>query len=190
MSRAARIKETIRFTIIFILVCYFGLIALVGTPRVQQRLSALVSKELSGFFQTNVQVGNIDLGFLNRIIIQNVRIDGRNGEKMFHISRLSAKVDLSFLFHQKIRISSAQLFGLNVSLTRDNPEAPLNCQFIIDALTPENKTQARRPIDLRINSVLIRRGQFSYDIKSVPETNRVFNAGHIAINNLSSTISL
>lgn len=190
MSRAARIKETIRFTIIFILVCYFGLIALVGTPRVQQRLSALVSKELSGFFQTNVQVGNIDLGFLNRIIIQNVRIDGRNGEKMFHISRLSAKVDLSFLFHQKIRISSAQLFGLNVSLTRDNPEAPLNCQFIIDALTPENKTQARRPIDLRINSVLIRRGQFSYDIKSVPETKGVFNAGHIAINNLSATISL
>ncbi len=190
MSLATCIKGTIRFTIIFLLVCYFGLIALINLSGIQRRLSDCVSAELSSLLQTEVTVGNIDLGFLNRIIIQNVKINDRQNREMFRVSRISATFDMPSLFHRKISISSVQLFGLDIRMNRENPDMPLNCQFIIDAFAPKDTVKKEMNIDLRINSVLIRRGQISYDVVSVPETKGRFNPGHIAINDLSATVSL
>lgn len=190
MSRAARIKEVIRFTVIFTLVCYFGLIVLFNLSGVQHRLSAYVAGELSSLLGTEVSVGNIDIGFLNRIIVQNVRMNDRQGREMLRVSRLAAKFDVSSLFHGKISVSSVQLFGLDVRLARATPDAPLNCQFVLDAFTPKDTIRKKTDIDLRVNSVLVRRGQFRYDVNSVPVTENRFNPGHIAVNNLSATISL
>lgn len=68
--------------------------------------------------QTEVRIGNIDLGLLNRVIIQNVYLEDKSGKELLKINRLSAKMELSSLLHGKIRISSVQLFGLNAHLNR------------------------------------------------------------------------
>lgn len=190
MSRAARIKETIRFTIIFVLVCYFGLIALVNLPAVQSRLSACASGELSSLLRTEASIGHVDLGFLNRIILHDVRIKDRQGGEMFRASRMSAKFELAPLLGGKISVSSVQLFGLDVRLKRPSPDAPLNCRFVIDAFAPKDTAKKGMHVDLRVNSVLVRRGQLSYDVASVPETAGRFNPSHIAVSNLSATLSL
>ena len=74
MRKIIHIKHIVRSTIILILVCYFGLIAILNLSFVQKQLSALVSDELSQLMHTEVSIGNIDLGLLNRIIIQNVTL--------------------------------------------------------------------------------------------------------------------
>lgn len=190
MTKAARIKETIRFTIIFLLVCYFGLIALVRLPVVQRGLSSYAEDRLARLFGTEVSVGNIDLGLLNRIIIRQVDIKDRNRDEMFHVSRLAVKFDLTPLLHGQIRISSVQLFGLDIRLRRVTPGQPLNCQFIFDTFAPEDTVKKKVDIDLRINSILIRRSRFRYDVASAPETKGKFNPEHIDIRNISATISL
>ena len=109
---------------------------------------------------------------------------------MLGISRFSVKIDIPSLFRGKIRISSVQLFGLDARLNRAHPKAPLNCQFLIDTFASKDTTKSEKSIDLRINSVLIRRGQIHYDVLSESNTPRRFNPHHIGISELSATISL
>lgn len=190
MSKATRIKQAIRITVIFALTFYFGLIALFSLPAVQRRISIYASRELSSLVQAEVSIGNVDLGLLNRVVIQNVRIKDRQGKDMLGISRFSVKLDIPSLFQKKIRISSIQLFGLDARLNRPTPNAPLNCQFLIDTFASKDTTKRESNLDLRINSVLIRRGQVRYDILSASATPRQFNPNHIGISELSATISL
>lgn len=190
MSKFNRIKHITQFTIILILFFYFGIIAILSTPFIQSRITRLAANELQKLLKTEVSIGNIDLGLLNRIIIQDINVKDRSNNEMLKISRLSAKFEISSLLHGKIRINSVQLFGLNAQLNRPDPKSESNFQFVIDAFSPKDTTKAKSDIDLRINAVLIRRGQIHYNLHSVPETPEKFNINHLNINNISATISL
>lgn len=190
MSKATRIKQAIRITVISTLIFYFGLIALLNLPAVQHHISTYAARELTRLTQAEVNIGNVDLGLLNRVVIQNVQIKDRQNKDMLGISRFSVKIDIPSLFRGKIRISSVQLFGMDARLSRTDPESPLNCQFLIDTFASKDTAGTRKPLDLRINSVLIRRGQFHYDVQSEPDTPHRFNPRHIGISELSATVSL
>lgn len=190
MSKFRKVKHIVRFTIIIALVCYFGFIAVLSLPFIQKRLSVFAAQELSRIMRTEVSIGSIDVGLLNRVIIQNVYLEDKSGKELLKIARLSAKVELSPLLHGKIRINSVQLFGLNAHLNRPTPESKPNFQFVLDAFASKDTIKKQSTIDLRINSVLIRRGQIYYDLLSAPQTPGRFNANHLGIQNFSATLSL
>lgn len=97
MSKATRIKQAIRITVISTLVFYFGLIALLNLPAVQHRISTYAARELTRLTQAEVSIGNVDLGLLNRVVIQNVQIKDRQKKDMLGISRFSVKIDIPSL---------------------------------------------------------------------------------------------
>lgn len=101
MKKGIHIKHFVRSVIILILVCYFGLIAMLNLPVIQRQLSSVVADELGKLMQTELHIGNIDLGLLNRIIIQNVTLKDRKNHDMLKVSRLSAKIEISSLLHGK-----------------------------------------------------------------------------------------
>ena len=53
----------------------------------------------------------INIGLLNRIIIDDVLLDDQSGQEMLKVTRLSAKFDIMPFLKGKISISSVQLFG-------------------------------------------------------------------------------
>ena len=97
MSKATRIKQAIRITVISTLVFYFGLIALLNLPAVQHRISTYAARELTRLTQAEVSIGNVNLGLLNRVVIQNVQIKDRQKKDMLGISRFSVKIDIPSL---------------------------------------------------------------------------------------------
>lgn len=101
MSKATRIKQAIRITVISTLVFYFGLIALLNLPAVQHRISTYAARELTRLTQAEVSIGNVDLGLLNRVVIQNVQIKDRQKKDMLGISRFSVKIDIPSLLRGK-----------------------------------------------------------------------------------------
>lgn len=169
---------------------YAATILLLNIPAIQHRIAILTSHELSKLFNTEVNIGKVDIGVVNRIIIDNLTIADQKEDEMIKVARLSAKLEILPLFNGKIRISSVQLFGFNVSLNKENPSSPLNLQFIIDKLSSEKKEPSNKSLDLRINSILIRRGRVSYDVLSADTTPGSFNPNHIAIQNIIANISL
>lgn len=159
-------------------------------PFIQNRITRLTAKELGNLLQTEVSIGNIDLGLLNRIIIQDVNIKDRQNKDMLKISRLSAKFEISSLLHGKIRINSIQLFGLNAQLNQPAPGKESNFQFIIDTFASKDTVKKESDIDLRINTILVRRGQIHYNLLSSAKTPGKFNKDHLNFNNISMTLSL
>ena len=190
MSKLTHLKNIVRTSIIVIMVCYFGLMAVLSLPLIQNKISRIAARQLCELLHTEVSIGNIDLGLFNRIILQNVLIKDQDNNELFRASRLSAKFELVPLFHGKIRISSVQLFGLNAQINRPDENSQTNCQFLLDAFASKDTVKKDNNIDLRINSVLIRRGQVHYDLLSAPETSGTFNTSHLGIENLSATLSL
>lgn len=139
---------------------------------------------------TQLTIGKIDIGLLNRIIIDNVKLDDQAGKEMLKITRLSAKFDIPSLFRGKIAISSVQLFGFNISLNKKTPDASPNFKFVLDAFAAKDTVRTKSAIDLRINSVLMRRGKLTYDVLSEEETPGKFNAQHVKLRNIIANISL
>ena len=184
-----RFKHIISCIIWTIFALYVILIVLLHLPPVQTFLGSTVATALAQKFGTEVSVGKINLGFFNRIIIDDVRMLDQKGDSMIYASRLSAKVDLLPLKDGKISVSSAQLFGLRANIYRQNAKSDMNIQFMLDSLASKDTTQ-HKPLDLRIGSVIIRHGSIAYNQCDIASAAGVFSPQHIGISNLSAHIAI
>ena len=113
-------------------------------------------------FGTKVTVGRIDLGFANRLIIDDSEMLDHNGKQMLRVSRISVKVNLLALLNGRIEITSAQFFGLKANLYKATSQAQPNFQFVIDSLASKDTTNKSKPLDLQINSLIIRNSGVKY----------------------------
>ncbi|WP_455669480.1 translocation/assembly module TamB domain-containing protein [Phocaeicola sp.] len=190
MISSKSFKYTVRILLGTLLGVYLGIIVLLNIPYVQGKLSVFVAKELKTVLNTEVSVGRIDMGLLNRIIVEDVQLHDRRNEELLKVARLSARFEFLPLLKGKVTISSVQLFGFTVNMNRETPESVPNFQFVLDAFASKDTVKTESNLDLRINSVLIRRGRIAYDVLSEPETPGKFNANHLSIRNLAATLSL
>lgn len=127
---------------------------------------------------------------LDRIVISGVKINDKDSNEIFRINRLSASFDIAPLFHGKIRINTVQMFGFNLKINKKNHDSELNIKYIIDAFKSNDKKKKKSNIDLRLNYLLLRNGNISYDILSVDTTPGKFNPCHVNISNITANISL
>lgn len=186
MKILKRIISIIIWTVIALNLFSAGLLQL---PGVQQFVGGKVASLLEGKLGTKVIIGKIDAGLLNRFIIDNVLIYDQQQEEMLRISRLSIKLDYIPLTEGKISISSAQLFGAHAQLySKDSLSAP-NFQFVLDSLASTD-TVSRTPLDLRINTFIIRNSSVSYNQYDKIKTNEHFNPAHLMISDISGHINL
>lgn len=169
---------------------YIGIILLLNIPYVQQQLSVLVANELSTLLGSRLTIGRINIGLLNRIIIDDLMLNDQSGKELLKVGRLSAKFDILPLFSGRVSIGNVQLFSFNAALERPTPQADTNFQFVLDAFASKDTLKKNNNLDLRINSLLIRRGKVSYDVLSAETTPGKFNPQHIRLSNILANISL
>ncbi len=167
---------------------YLALIVLTRVPSVQAFIGSHLADALSEKLATKVWVGRVNVGLFNRVVIDNVGLQDQRGKEMLRASRLSVKLDVLALTRGEISISSAQLFGLKANLYKTTAAAPLNCQFVLDALASKDTTQ-NRPLHLQLSSLIIRHGEVIYNQLDAPRQKQL-DPHHIHITNLSSHIML
>lgn len=172
-----------------LIVLYLLLIVLMHLPSVQTFLGKEVAEALADKFGTKVEVGKVNLGFFNRIIIDDVMMYDQQGDSLIYASRLSTKIDYMAATQGKISVSSAQIFGLRANLYRQTAKSPANFQFVLDSLASKDTTQ-HKPLDLHIGSLIIRRGAIAYNQRDVATRSGVFSPQHIRVSELSSHILL
>ncbi|MGI6223370.1 MAG: translocation/assembly module TamB domain-containing protein [Prevotella sp.] len=184
-----RLKTIISGIIWTFVLVYLAIIVLAHIPPVQAFIGSQVSNALEHKLGTRVSIGKVNLGFLNRIIIDDVVIFDQNKERMLSATRLSAKFDYLPLTQGRIAISSAQLFGLNANLYKTNSKAQPNYQFLLDSLASKDTTQ-HKPLDLAIRSLIIRRGQIAYRQRDIASQQGVFSTTDLQLSDLSTHVML
>ena len=168
---------------------YLLVIGATRLPFCQNFIGEKTAQILGDKLGTYVSVGRVDIGLLNRVIIDDVSIMDQQNKRMLAISRLSASIDLLPLADGKIRISSAQLFGAHAKLYQRDSLSKPNFQFVIDSLASKDTT-THTPLDLRVNTFIIRHSSVSFDRQDVAQTPGLFNPKHLQISDISAHILL
>ncbi len=165
------------------------LFILLRIPAVQRYMGDKAAETVSEKIGAKVNLGRIDVGFPNRIIIDDLQIFDQQEEPMLSSSRMSAKVDIPSLLTGKISILSSQLFGLKAHLYKKSASEPFNFQFVIDSLQSKEKQKESR-LDLNIKSLIVRNGTIIYDQLDMPRTPSVISPHHLHLSNISSHLIL
>ena len=184
------ISQAIRYIATAIVGIYIVLIVLLNIPVIQTWSSQIIASSLSSKLDSKVTIGHIDIGLLNRIIITDLEAWDQNGKKMLSVKKVSAKIHIEDLFKiGKVSIATAQLFDFNANLYKQTATSPTNFQFVLDAFSSKEKKEDSK-LNLRINSLIIRRGNISYNELYQPITEGRFSTHHINVKDFSSYISL
>ena len=189
LTELKQLKHIFNWTLWTICGLCITLMGLVQMPFVQTWLGEKASEAMSNMLGTQVSVGRVDLGFFNRIIIDDAVILDQRHKEMLRVARLTARVDLIALAEGQVSISSAQLFGAHATLSRDSANAIANYQFLLDSLASRDTTQ-HTPLNLSVNSFIMRRSSISYDQNDAPRTDGIFNYKHLNIRDISAHIIL
>ena len=163
---------------------------LLRIPYVQQKVATTATRELSERLGVPVRIGNVDIEWFNRLVLENLYLEDESGTVLFDANHVSAGFEILPLLNGRIVFSTVRLFGFSVNLHKETPADKLNLQFVIDAFASKDTVKKQSNIDLRFNSILIRRGNFRYDVKNAATTPGKFNAKHIDIRNISAKISM
>ena len=184
------LKRLLNWTIWSLVALHIAALVVVQVPAAQRWLGAKVSSALSAQTGVHATVGRVGLGLFNRLIVDDVTIPDLQGDTLLRAGRLSVKAALLPLLDGRMAISSAQLFGADIRLRQANADAPLNCQFLIDALTADADTTQSKPLDVRIGSLIVRRSRVSYRRDDVDATPGRFNAADVCLSGISAHIAM
>lgn len=183
-----RLKRIIKVTVWTIAAAYIAVVIMVRMPFVQDWLGNKASSLISNKLDTKVAVGKVYLGFLNRIIVDDLKLYDKRGKLMVSTSRLAAKIDYGQLIRNgRILVSSAQVFGFNGTFYKTDSLARPNFQFVLDSLASKD-TSKKSDIELSVNSLIIRHGAIKYDIYDKARTPSRFNMSHLDIKDISAHV--
>lgn len=183
------LKRIINIIVWVAISLYLFLVILLHLPYIQGIIGSWTADALSKKFGTTVSIGQIDLGFVNRLIVDDICIFDQNRKKMLKVSRASIKINIIPLIENRVSISSIQFFGMEANLYKKNNKTKTNYQFLIDSLS-NKKNNDNKSIDLQINSIIIRHGAIRYRCLSEVNKKNSFSLNNINIKNISGHIIL
>ena len=188
-DKLKRLKHIVNALIWTLAGLYFVLIILLHIPAIKGFIGQEVSHVLAEKLGTKVEIGKIDLGFLNRLIIDDILIYDQQGQKLLTSSRASVKIGVLPLLEGRISISSAQLFGATVNAYRTTAETKPNYQFVLDSLASKDDNSQSK-IDLRIGSLIIRNSRLKYDQQDTKNNTGKLDIMHLNLSDISAHIIL
>ena len=134
------LKHITRTIVWAIVGLYAAIVTLLHVPFVQTYIGGRVADALCQKFGTKVNIGRIDLGFINRLIIDDSYMQDQQGRQMLRVSRISVKINPMALANGQIEVTSAQFFGLHADLYKATATAKTNFQFVVDPLASKDTT--------------------------------------------------
>lgn len=160
-------------------------------PSVQRSIADEAENELSRLLTVDVEVGGLSITPFDRIALLDVNINDSSGSKALSVNRIAAGINLwDLITRNRIVVTFAEISGLQGHIYKPTPDSPLNIQPIIEALKPKDKNKPPTKFDLKVNTLVIRNSQLSYDVLSQPTDSSRFNPNHIKVSGLSADVIL
>ena len=188
--RISFLRSFAQWTVGTCIVLYTLLVFALNNSRVQNELGRIVEHELEQILHTEVNIGRVEVGLLNSVSLHKVMLKDQSGKLLLNSDLISAKIQVRSLLRGKIFLRNIALLDTEVHLYKASKNQPINLQFIIDAFSSKDKTSSGHT-DLRINALIVRRGQLTYDewYHPRPASGR-FSPHHIRLTDIDANLTL
>lgn len=187
--KSIRISNILRTLVCTILGAYILLLGILNYAPTNKMLSNYVAQELSHKIGSKVSIDKIQIGLFNRLIINDICIKDKQHEILLKARLATTKIELRSLFKQQLSLRTVSLLDADVNLYQQKADSAANYQFLIDAFASKDRKQ-KSGINLRINSIILRRVNVRYDKLFLPQTPHKFNPSHIGLADINANISL
>ena len=121
-------------------------------------MSNILEKTVSQATKAHTEIGRIEIGLFNRVIINDFLLYDQKGDTLLYASKLSASIDLVPLLKGRLSFSAAQLFNPLINLSRDdtnnNNQINLNKRF--SEMIYNKKYQIQLDKKLKIDTMTIK----------------------------------
>ena len=182
------LRNTARIVLATILGAYLLLLLAVNYGPVQEWLGREAAKMLSEKVGAPVEIGRAELGLFNKVTLHDVKMQDRDHRDMLDAKWISGKIEIRPLLEGKVRLRSIGLLDAKVNLSKADADSPLNCQFVIDAF--KKKEEGPSELDLRINSLIIRRVSVHYNQQDTPRQPNRLDPRHLYVSDIDANLSL
>lgn len=187
--KAKRLHNILRCIVCTIIGAYILLLAILNFGPTERILTQIVATELSQTLHTNVSIGKIEIGLFNRIIINDICIKDKQGNKLIKAQIATAKIELRSLFKEQLSLRTVSLIDTDINLYKQRADSAANYQFLLDAFTSKD-TKKESTLNLRINSIILRRVAIKYNEWYKPHHTNQLDPSHLSVNQLNANISL
>jgi len=106
--------------------------------RVQTYLTQFLARQLSSQINAKISIGRVDIAFFNKIILDDVLIEGQKSDTLFYTEQLSATIDSLRYRKKKISINKLWFEKSKMNIVRDSANH-FNFTFLLDSLQTTNK---------------------------------------------------
>ena len=113
---------------------YFAL----QNTRVQTYLTQILARQLSNQINSKISIGRVDIAFFNKIILDDVLIEGQKNDTLFFTEHLSATIDSLKYRRRRISINNLWFEKSRINIERDSANH-FNFSFLLDSLQSAKK---------------------------------------------------
>lgn len=187
--KSPKIRNIFRVIVCTVIGAYVFLLAFLNFSPTEQWLTRQVAQGLSEKLGTKVSIAAIEVGLFNRLIINDVEISDLQGKTMLKARHASVKLELRSLFKEQLSLRTVSLIDAQINLYKQKEDSAANYQFVVDALSSKDK-HSESKLNLRINSIILRRVSAAYNEHYKVCTPGRFNTHHLNVSDLNANISL
>ncbi|HKI90028.1 MAG TPA: hypothetical protein VKA38_13445, partial [Draconibacterium sp.] len=106
--------------------------------RVQTYFTQILARQLSKQINSKISIGKVDIAFFNKIILDDVLVEGQKNDTLFFAQHLAASIDSIKYRKKKIFINRLSFQNSKINIERDSANH-FNFSFILDSLQTTNK---------------------------------------------------
>lgn len=165
------------------------MLAIINFGPTNRALTETTTNIISNKIGSNVHIGKLEIGLFNRLILKDITINDKNCQTLLQAKLMTAKIELRSLFRKQLSLRTISVLDANINLYKSKKDEPANFQFLIDAFSNKKSTSDSK-LNLRINSLILRRINIAYNEAFHEETSGKINPHHLHASNLNANISL
>ena len=164
-----RILKFFAWLIGIIIVLLIGLVLLLNTSWMQNKLLAMATDMLSEKLQTKVAIDRVRVDlFAQSFDLHGLMVEDRQQRKMLAIDLVKAEADLWQLLNDEVKIDGARIYGLRAELHHEDTDSVANYQFVIDAFRKDKKpekSKTGKKLTVNLNELTLEQIALSYNDK-------------------------
>ena len=146
---------------------------------------------LSAKLNTKVAIGNVEIDFFNRVVIEDIFIEDLHKDTLLYSKKIKIGINDINIEKHKINIKDIILYNTTTKLIKYKAEEDLNLQFILDAFTSNDTTKKSNntPWDVNFAEVSLINSDFTFRNEHDTATSKGINFSDLTIKKINTRLA-